>query len=63
MIPYGEAPREQVKLPERKKIGKYQSPNYPINFIPNCIRSVCPAWRRSLGGTLKQSCSTLQKSA
>lgn len=33
MIPYAEAPREQVKLPERKKIGKYQSPNYPINFI------------------------------
>jgi polyphosphate kinase 2 len=34
MVPYKEAPREKVKLPERKKIGKYQSPNYPINFIP-----------------------------
>jgi polyphosphate kinase 2 len=33
-IPYEEVPREKVKLPERKKIGKYQSPNYPINFIP-----------------------------
>jgi polyphosphate kinase 2 len=33
-IPYEDLPREKVKLPDRKKIGKYQSPNYPINFIP-----------------------------
>jgi polyphosphate kinase 2 len=33
-IPYEEIPHEKVTLPERKKIGKYQSPNYPINFIP-----------------------------
>jgi polyphosphate kinase 2 len=34
VVPYEETPREKVKLPERKKIGKYQSPNYPINYIP-----------------------------
>jgi polyphosphate kinase 2 len=34
MVPYEETPHEKVKLPDRKKIGKYQSPNYPINFIP-----------------------------
>lgn len=34
MVPYEEPPREKVKLPDRKIIGKYQSPNYPINFIP-----------------------------
>ena len=33
-IPYEELPREKVKLPERKHIGKYQSPDYPMNFIP-----------------------------
>jgi polyphosphate kinase 2 len=33
-IPYEELPREKVKLPERKNIGKYQSPEYPMNFIP-----------------------------
>jgi len=33
-IPYEEVPHEKVKLPERKKIGKYKSPNYPINYIP-----------------------------
>jgi len=32
-IPYEKAPYEKVKLPDRKKIGKYQSPNYPINYI------------------------------
>jgi len=37
MVPYEEAPREKVKLPDRKKIGKYQSPNYPINFIPEAF--------------------------
>jgi len=34
MVPYQEVPREKVKLPERKKIGKYQSPNYPFNWVP-----------------------------
>ena len=34
MVPYEETPHEKVKLPDRKKIGKYQSPNYPINYIP-----------------------------
>jgi polyphosphate kinase 2 len=34
VVPYEESPREKVKLPDRKKIGKYQSPNYPINYIP-----------------------------
>ncbi len=33
-IPYKEAPREKVKLPDRKKIQKYKSPDYPFKFIP-----------------------------
>ncbi len=33
-IPYKEAPREKVKLPDRKKIEKYKSPDYPFKFIP-----------------------------
>ncbi|HEY7745694.1 MAG TPA: polyphosphate kinase 2 [Desulfuromonadales bacterium] len=33
-IPYEEVPREKVKLPDRKKIGKYKSPEYPFKYIP-----------------------------
>jgi polyphosphate kinase 2 len=33
-VPYEELPREKVKLPERKKLGKYQSPEYPFKVIP-----------------------------
>jgi len=33
-IPYKEAPHEKVKLPERQKKGKYQSPDYPYKFVP-----------------------------
>jgi len=33
-IPYEELPREKVKLPERKKLGKYKSPDYPFKHIP-----------------------------
>ncbi len=33
-IPYKEAPHEKVKLPDRKKIQKYKSPDYPFKFIP-----------------------------
>ncbi len=33
-IPYKEAPREKVKLPERKIGHKYKSPDYPFKFIP-----------------------------
>jgi polyphosphate kinase 2 len=33
-IPYEELPREKVKLPDRKKIGKYKSPDYPVKYIP-----------------------------
>jgi polyphosphate kinase 2 (PPK2 family) len=33
-VPYEKLPREKVKLPERKNIGKYQSPEYPFKFIP-----------------------------
>jgi polyphosphate kinase 2 len=33
-IPYEEIPREKVKLPERKQIGKYQSPDIPFRYIP-----------------------------
>ena len=32
-IPYQEVKREKVKLPERKHLGKYQSPDYPFRFI------------------------------
>jgi polyphosphate kinase 2 len=33
-IPYEDLPRDKVKLPERKKLGKYQSPDYPFKCIP-----------------------------
>ncbi|CAG0952211.1 polyphosphate kinase [Geobacteraceae bacterium] len=33
-VPYEELPREKVKLPERKKLNKYQSPDYPFKYIP-----------------------------
>jgi polyphosphate kinase 2 len=33
-IPYEDLPRDKVKLPDRKKLGKYQSPGYPFKFIP-----------------------------
>jgi polyphosphate kinase 2 (PPK2 family) len=33
-IPYKEAPREKVKLPNRQKNPKYKSPDYPFKFIP-----------------------------
>jgi polyphosphate kinase 2 (PPK2 family) len=33
-VPYEDTPREKVKLPDRKKLGKYRSPDYPINYIP-----------------------------
>lgn len=33
-IPYQELPREKVKLPTRRKFGKYKSPDYPLKFIP-----------------------------
>jgi polyphosphate kinase len=32
-IPYKEAPREKVKLPERQKPGGYKEPNYPYKYI------------------------------
>jgi polyphosphate kinase 2 len=33
-IPYKEAPREKVKLPERQKPGGYREPDYPFKYIP-----------------------------
>lgn len=33
-IPYEEAPREKVKLPNRRKLGEYKSPDYLLKFIP-----------------------------
>jgi polyphosphate kinase len=33
-VPYKEVPREKIKLPERQKKGKYQSPDYPYKFVP-----------------------------
>jgi len=33
-IPYQAVKREKVKLPERKHIGRYQSPDYPFRHIP-----------------------------
>jgi polyphosphate kinase len=32
-IPYKEAPREKVKLPERQKPGGYKEPNYPYKYV------------------------------
>jgi polyphosphate kinase len=32
-IPYKEAPREKVKLPERQKAGGYKEPDYPYRFV------------------------------
>ena len=33
-IPYKEAPRVKVKLPERQKPGDYKEPAYPYKFVP-----------------------------
>ncbi len=33
-VPYKELPQEKVNLPERKKLNKYTSPDYPFKFIP-----------------------------
>ena len=32
-IPYKEAPREKVKLPERQKQGGYKEPDYPYKYV------------------------------
>jgi polyphosphate kinase len=34
-IPYGEAPREKVKLPTRQKAGGYREPDYPYKVVPD----------------------------
>lgn len=36
-VPYKEAPREKVKLPDRESKHKYKSPNYPFKFIPEAF--------------------------
>jgi polyphosphate kinase len=33
-ITYKEVPREKVKLPNRQKLAKYKSPDFPFKFIP-----------------------------
>jgi polyphosphate kinase 2 len=33
-VPYKEAPREKVKLPERQKPGGYREPDYPYKYVP-----------------------------
>jgi polyphosphate kinase len=33
-IPYQEAPREKVKLPDRQKAHGYQEPDYPYKIVP-----------------------------
>ena len=33
-IPYEDAPREKVKLPDRQKAHGYTEPNYPYKFVP-----------------------------
>jgi hypothetical protein len=33
-VPYKELPREKVKLPGRKHLGKYRSPDYPYKYVP-----------------------------
>jgi polyphosphate kinase 2 len=32
-IPYKDAPREKVKLPQRQKAGSYREPDYPYKFV------------------------------
>jgi hypothetical protein len=32
-IPYGDAPREKVKLPKRQKAGDHAAPDYPFKFV------------------------------
>jgi polyphosphate kinase 2 (PPK2 family) len=34
-IPYEDAPREKVKLPDRQKARGYQEPDYPYKFVPD----------------------------
>lgn len=34
-IPYKEVPRKKAKLPKRRKIGAYKSPDYPFTYIPD----------------------------
>lgn len=34
-IAYEEAPRKKVKLPSRKKLAQYRSPDYPFKLIPD----------------------------
>ncbi len=34
MVPYEEAPREKVELPDRQKPHGYREPDYPYKFIP-----------------------------
>lgn len=34
-IPYEEAPREKVTLPDRQTAKSYQEPDYPYKFVPN----------------------------
>ena len=33
-IPYKEAPREKVRLPDRQKAHGYQEPDYPYKIVP-----------------------------
>jgi len=33
-IPYKQAPREKVKVPESQKAGKYRDPDYLYKFVP-----------------------------
>ncbi len=33
-VPYKEMPHEKVKLPARKRLNKYQSPDYSYKFVP-----------------------------
>ena len=34
-VPYKKTPRGKVTLPDRKKLNKYKSPDYPFKFIPD----------------------------
>jgi hypothetical protein len=33
-IPYKEAPPVKVRLPKRRKEGKYKSPDFPVKYVP-----------------------------
>ena len=34
-IPYGEIPKEEIRLPKRQKPDGYRDPDYPYHYVPD----------------------------